>query len=186
MAPPPDPAGPAVPQQATLRPATAADAPAIAALWAPIIRDTVVTFHPQPRPAAEIAAMIATRQDAGQAFLVAVAGDALLGFASYSQFRAGPGYARTMEHTLNLSPAARGRGLGRQLLRALEAHATAAGHRSLIGAIAAANTGSLAFHRRLGFVEVGRIPEAGWKFGRFHDLVLMQRRLGGDNAAPPG
>ena len=165
-----------------LRDARGSDAAAIADIWRPIILETVVTFHPHPREAEEVAGMIATRQGAGHAFLVAEAGGAVLGFASYAQFRAGPGYARTMEHTVNLGAQARGQGVG----AALVAHASAAGHRSLIGAVTATNAGSRAFHRRMGFVEVGLIPEAGWKFGRFHDLVLMRRALGDDSAGDTG
>ncbi len=173
-----------------LRPARAGDAAAIADIWRPIILDTVVTFHPDPREAEEVAGMIAARQGAGHAFLVAEGPGGVLGFASYAQFRPGPGYARTMEHTVNLAPPARGRGVGAALVEALVAHAAEAGHRSLIGAVTAENLGSRAFHRRMGFVEVGVIPEAGWKFGRFHDLVLLRRALGpdcpGDSGAATG
>ncbi|MGY6632250.1 MAG: N-acetyltransferase family protein [Alkalilacustris sp.] len=158
-----------------VRSARPQDAAAIAAIWAPIIRDTLVTFYPHPRSAEEVAAMIADRQGAGHAFLVAEAAGTLAGFASYSQFRTGPGYARTMEHSVILAPEARGRGLGAALMRRLEEHAAAAGHHGLIGAITAENAASRAFHRRLGFAEVGRIPGAGWKFGRFHDLVLVHK-----------
>ncbi|MGY6410715.1 MAG: N-acetyltransferase family protein [Alkalilacustris sp.] len=173
-----------------VRAAQAGDAAAIAAIWRPIILETVITFHPHPREAEEVAAMIAARQGAGHAFLVAEGAAGVVGFASYAQFRVGPGYARTMEHTVNLAPAARGQGVGARLVSGLVEHATRAGHRSLIGAVTAANAGSRAFHRRMGFVEVGLIPEAGWKFGRFHDLVLMRRALGvacaGDSAGGTG
>ena len=169
-----------------VRDAGPGDAAAIAAIWAPIIRDTVITFHPDPRSPGEVAAMIAARRADGRAFLVAEGGEGVLGFASYAQFRPGPGYARTMEHTVNIAAPARGRGVGAALVAALVAHAAAAGHRSLIGAITAENPGSLAFHRRMGFAEVGRLPEAGWKFGRFHDLVLMRRGLGPERPGDEG
>lgn len=91
-----------------------------------------------------------------------------------------------MEHTVYVAPAAQGRGLASALLGALEARAAAAGARMLIGAVTASNTGSLAFHLRRGYVEVGRIPDAGWKFGRFHDLVLVQKLLGPDSRPGSG
>ena len=160
-----------------IRHATVADAAAIAAIWNPIIRDTDVTFNPVEKTEADVAALIADRQAAGHATFVGLADGAVLGFASYAQFRAGPGYARTMEHTVNLAPAARGHGLGRALMSKLSDHASARGLRSLIGAITATNAASLAFHRSLGFAEVGRIPDAGWKFGQYHALVLMQKLL---------
>lgn len=162
----------------TIRPAGPGDGPAIAAIWNPIIRDTVITFWPSERGTEEIALLIRDRQAAGHAFLVAQDADRILGFATYGQFRSGGGYARSMEHIVHLAPDARGIGTGRLLLAALEDHARAAGHRLLIGGITASNDGSLRFHARAGYAEWGRIPCAGWKFGRFHDLVLMGKDLG--------
>ena len=160
-----------------LRDARPDDVPAIAAIWNPIIRDTVVTFWPTERSDAEIAALVHDRQADGRPFLVAAAEDRILGFATYSQFRNGGGYARSMEHTIYLAPEARNSGTGRLLLHALEDHARACGHRLMIGGITASNEGSLRFHARSGYAEWGRIPCAGWKFGKFHDLVLMGKDL---------
>ena len=163
----------------TLRPATPADAPAIAAIWNPIIRDSAITFWPTPRSDADIAGLIADRQGAGQAFMVACGANRVLGFASYAQFRAGAGYARAMEHTIHVAPDQRGSGVGRALMRAIEDHATAAGAHVMIGAITGDNLSSREFHRRIGYAEWGLIPQVGWKFERFHDLVLMGKLLGG-------
>lgn len=169
----------------TIRDARAADAAGIAAIWNPIIRDTAITFWPHERSPDEIARIIAERQAAGWAFLVAET-PALLGFASFFQFRGGPGYVRCMELTIYLAPEARGRGLGATLLTALEDRARAFGASVLLGGVTGSNAGSLAFHRRMGYAEMGRIPDAGWKFGQAHDLVLMGKRLDGDSAARPG
>ncbi|WP_207100641.1 GNAT family N-acetyltransferase [Paracoccus shandongensis] len=160
-----------------IRDAAPGDVPAIAAIWNPIIRDTVITFWPTERSEAEIAALIRDRQATGHPFLVAQDADRVQGFATYTQFRHGGGYARSMEHTIYLAPDARGSGIGRLLLAALEDHARTQGHRLLIGGITASNEGSLRFHARAGYAEWGRIPCAGWKFGRFHDLVLMGKDL---------
>lgn len=160
-----------------LRDAVPDDVPAIAAIWNPIVRDTAITFWPTERSDAEIATLIRDRQAMGHPFLAAHEAGRILGFATYSQFRTGGGYARSMEHTIYLAPDARGSGTGRLLLAGLEDRARAAGHRLLIGGITASNEGSLRFHVRAGFAEWGRIPCAGWKFGRFHDLVLMGKDL---------
>lgn len=160
-----------------IRSAMPDDIPAIAAIWNPIIRDSVVTFRPTERSETDIAVLILDRQSAGHPFVVATGKDGVLGFATYSPFRSGGGYARSMEHTIHLAPEARGAGIGRLLLSAVEDHARACGHRLLIGAITASNTGSLRFHARTGYAEWGRIPCAGWKFGMFHDLVLMGKDL---------
>lgn len=160
-----------------IRSAHSGDAEAIAALWNPYILDTAVTFNAVPRSATELAALISQRQLAGHAFLVAEAEGALQGFASYGPFRSGSGYARTMEHSIFLAPGANGKGLGRALMAALEDHARSAGNRSLIGGISAENPQGQAFHAALGFTEIAILPEVGFKFGRWMDLVLMQKFL---------
>lgn len=160
-----------------LRDARVADVSRIAAIWNPIVRDTDITFWPAERSDDDIAGMIRDRQDAGHAFVVAADGDRILGFATYGQFRNGAGYARSMEHTIHVAGDSRSHGIGRLLLTGIEDHARRAGHRLLIGGITATNKGSLRFHARMGYGEWGRIPHAGWKFGRFHDLVLMGKDL---------
>jgi len=159
-----------------IRRATAQDAAAIAALWNPYIRDTAITFNAAVKSAEEVARMIAERESLGHATFLAERGG-LLGFASYAQFRGGIGYARCMEHTVLLAPEARGRGVGRALLAALCDHARAAGAHQMIAGISAENPDGVAFHARMGFAEVARIRDAGCKFGRFIDLVLMQKFL---------
>ena len=108
-----------------IRRATPADAPAIAALWNPYIRDTAVTFNAAEKSVAEVAKLISDRDGLGHATFVAEGPD-LLGFASYAQFRGGIGYATCMEHSILLAPHARGRGVGRGLLSAICDHARAA------------------------------------------------------------
>lgn len=170
-----------------IRQARRADVPQIAGLWNAIIRETVITFNPQEKSDADVWRTVLSRARQGHPFLVAVQDGAVLGFATYAQFRAGLGYARSMEHSINLAPAARGLGLGRRLMAAIEDHATARGMRAMVGAVTASNAASLQFHEALGYQVVGRMPQVGWKFGRFHDLVLMQKLLGlgvGDSGDP--
>jgi phosphinothricin acetyltransferase len=162
---------------ATIRHAEPGDASAIADVWNPVIRDTLVTFNSVERSADEIAAMIDETRAQGHAWLVVTEEGRLIGFASFSQFRKGVGYARTMEHTVILAPQAWGRGIGRRLMDALAEEARTRGMHSLIGGVSAANAAGIDFHARIGFTEVGRLPEIGWKFGRWLDLVLMQKRL---------
>lgn len=160
-----------------IRQAEPRDIPQIAALWNAIIRDTAITFNPHAKTEAEIARTIAERAAEGHPFLVAAEGDQVLGFATYAQFRGGAGYARTMEHSINLCPQARGKGVGRRLMAAIEDHARARGLHVMVAAISGDNDGSIAFHAALGYADVGRMPQVGWKFGRYHDLVLMQKIL---------
>ncbi len=160
-----------------IRDATAADAPAIAAIWNPVIRDTTITFNAVEKTLDDITTMIATRQADGHAVLVAERAGTVAGFATYAQFRPGVGYARAMEHTILLSPAAQGAGLGRALLLSLEARARTAGSATLIGGVSAENTAGRAFHTRMGYTQVAILQRVGFKFGRALDLVLMQKFL---------
>ncbi len=157
-----------------IRPATAADAGAIAAIWNPVILDTAVTFESVPKTPADVAALIAARP----VFLVAEAAGGIAGFASCGQFRSGTGYARTMEHTIVLAPAARGRGLGRALMAGIEDRARARRAHSIFAGVSAENPDGIAFHAAVGYAEVARLRAVGWKFGRWMDLVLMQKFLG--------
>ncbi|MEO0485796.1 MAG: N-acetyltransferase family protein [Pseudomonadota bacterium] len=159
-----------------IRPATLGDLPAIGAIWNPAIRETAQTFNSVEKTSDDLRALYDSQRAAGYALLV-VEEDALIGFGLYSQFRGGVGYARTMEHTLYMAAAARGKGAGAALLRALEDHARAQGAHALIGGIAGENPDSVRFHARHGYAEVATLPQVGYKFGRYMDLVLMQKIL---------
>ncbi|MEL7259399.1 MAG: GNAT family N-acetyltransferase [Pseudomonadota bacterium] len=76
-----------------------------------------------------------------------------------------------------LEPDARGHGTGRALMAALEDHAVAQRVGSLMAGISGENTEAVAFHLALGYEEVGRVAQAGFKFGRWIDLILLQKRL---------
>lgn len=160
-----------------IRDATPADAPAIAAIWNPIIRNTAITFTTVEKSPTDIATLITARQTEGHAFLVIEQAAQVAGFATYAQFRSGPGYAHTMEHTILLAPSARGKGLGRALLTALEDQARTAGTVSLLGGISGENAAGRAFHARMGYVQVAVLKRVGFKFRRGMDLVLMQKFL---------
>ena len=157
----------------TVRRAGTGDAPAICGIHNHYIRHTIVTFTTAERSAAEVAGLI----DAGQPHWVAERAGAAIGFATFFAFRKGPGYAHTFEHTVLLAPERQGGGAGRALMAALEAGARDAGGHSLFAGVSAENAAGVAFHAAVGFAEVVRLREVGWKFGRWHDLVLMQKFL---------
>lgn len=157
-----------------LRQAEPRDILPILAFWNPLIRETSVTFTVVEKTPEALAADMAAR---GAAFQVAKSAGAVLGFASYGAFRSGPGYAHTAEHTVILAPEARGRGVGRALMARLEGVARGAGLHVLVAGVSGENEGAIAFHRAVGYVEVARLPEVGRKFGRWMDLVLLQKTL---------
>ena len=119
------------------------------------------------------------RARASQGYPVLVARDArgVLGYASFGDFRAWPGYRFTVEHSVHVRADGRGRGIGTVLVTELIGRAAALGKHVMIGGVDADNTASIRFHERLGFEQAGRLREVGYKFERWLDLVFLQRRL---------
>ena len=160
-----------------MRPAGVADHRVILALWNPLIRETTITFSSEEKTEDSLTAMIEGRRALGHEFFVACEGADLLGFASYAQFRSGNGYAQAMEHTIILAASARGRGVGRALMSRVADHARAGGAHTLFAGVSAENPEAVRFHQAMGFQTLSRIPEAGRKFGRWLDLILMMKFL---------
>ncbi|KZM48357.1 GNAT family N-acetyltransferase [Labrenzia sp. OB1] len=108
----------------------------------------------------------------------------ILGFASFGPFRPREGYRFTVEHTVYVDPKAQRQGVATSLLSQLVEIAGANGLHLLLGVIDGENTASIALHEKLGFEVTGRLPQAGTKFGRWLDLVLMTRVLNAGMPAP--
>lgn len=160
-----------------IRPATTEDIPALLAIWNPEIRNSATTFNSVEKTDADMRAMLIEKADAGFAFLVAEEAGAVVGFAYYSQFRGGTGYSRCMEHSVYLAPEAKGRGIGRALMTEIEDHARSIGAHTIFAGVSADNPAGVAFHESVGYIQVARLTEVGWKFGRWLDLVLLQKHL---------
>lgn len=179
-----------------VRAARPADVPAITAIYNALLDSTTHEWTEQQHTESEMAAWLDAKGAAGWPVFVAVDPDAdadavddagdgagggeVVGWASYGDFRDSvrwPGYRFTVEHSIHVAEHAWGRGVGRALLAALVDHARAAGKRVLVAGIDGANERSIAFHARLGFTEVARMPGIGDKWGQRLDLVLMQREL---------
>ncbi|MFE3838726.1 GNAT family N-acetyltransferase [Pseudogemmobacter sonorensis] len=110
-------------------------------------------------------------------------GPVVAGYAAFGPWRAFDGYRATVEHSVYVDPAFRGRGLARALMQALIAEARAQGRHVMVAAIEAGNAPSIALHRSLGFGHEALMPEVGQKFGRWLDLLFMELRLD-DREAP--
>ncbi|WP_235915431.1 GNAT family N-acetyltransferase [Puerhibacterium puerhi] len=168
----------------TLRDAAASDAAACAALYAPYVTGTAVSFEDVPPSDAEMARRIET-YGASHAWLVAEADGVLVGYAYASPYRPRPAYRWTAETSVYLGlDAPRRTGAGRALYAALLERLTARGYRQVITGIALPNDASVGLHRALGFAEVGVERQVGWKLGAWHDLLRMQRALVPGTGAP--
>lgn len=167
-----------------LRCARADDAEPIAAVYAPIVRDTTISFETEPPDAAEMQRRV-TANLATHPWLVAETAEGFLGYAYASPHRARAAYRWSTEVSVYLADAARRRGAGRALFVALLAILAAQGfHRALAG-IALPNAASAAFHEALGFRFLGTFEAVGFKHGDWRDVGWWQRPLSEALGASP-
>ena len=166
-----------------VRPATSKDVVAIASLLNALLATTTIEWTEAPQSTESVLSWL----DQHETVLVAEEQGELLGVAAFGWFRdvvKWPGYRFTVENTIHVQKDHWGAGIGRDLMRALIGRARESGKHTMIAAVDSANDASIRFHKRLGFIEVGRMPEIGAKFGRWCDLVLLQMTLD-DRTAPP-
>ena len=159
-----------------LRFASGDDAAAIAAIYAPYVEGSAVSFE-TVAPDAE--AMCARIEAGGSLYpwLVAEEGADLLGYAYASAFRPRPAYRYAVETSVYLAPAAQGRGIGRHLYAVLIRILEAQGFVQAIGAITLPNDPSVRLHEAVGFVKAGVYAQVGYKMGEWRDVGLWQRAL---------
>jgi phosphinothricin acetyltransferase len=161
----------------TLRDASHDDLPAIVDVLNVAV-DTTTVYSERTYTLENRQAWLDSRRARGFPVIVAERGGAFAGFGTYGDFRdslALPGYRTTVEHSVYVAVGHEGGGVGRIIVEALVDRASAAGIHVMVGAIDAENEASIRFHERLGFVEVGRMPEIATKWERWLTLVLMQR-----------
>jgi phosphinothricin acetyltransferase len=170
-----------------IRDATEADVPALAAIYAHHVLHGTGTFEETPPDAAEMAARFALITGHGWAWLVAEASDGtVLGYAYHAPFRNRSGYRYTAENAIYVRDDVRGQGVGKALVEALLARAEAAGLRQMYALIGdSENVGSIGLHVSAGFRRVGVMKAAGFKFGQWLDVVIMQKTLGEGDHSPP-
>ena len=169
-----------------LRPGQEEHLEEIQAIYAEAVLRGTGTFETEPPDVEELRRRRAEVLGRGLPYLVAVGGGRVLGYAYANYFRPRLAYRYFVEDSIYLHPEAQGRGLGRRLLGELIRQCEAAGARQMVAVIGdSQNQASIGLHRALGFEQVGLLRSSGWKFGRWLDVVLMQRELGaGDRAAP--
>src|SRR5687768_538648 len=160
-----------------IRDASVDDLPGLLAIYNEVIATSTAIYTEQPSTLDERVAWWNARVAQRYPVLVATDSTGVVGFASFGDFRAWPGYRFTVEHSVHVRGDRRGTGIGSRLMQPLFGRASALGKHVMIAGVDASNAASLRFHERLGFERVAHFREVGFKFGRWLDLVFLQRRL---------
>lgn len=166
-----------------IRYAAAADLETITAIHNHAVVHTTAIWNEEAVDVADRSTWLADRTARGYPVIVAADDSGVLGYASYVQWRPHSGYRFTVEHSVYVLSGQHGRGIGTMLMTALIERARVAGMHVMIAGIESANAASIALHERLGFVEIGQMPQVGAKFGRWLDLSMLQLVL--DTRAAP-
>ncbi|MDO8966110.1 MAG: N-acetyltransferase family protein [Algoriphagus sp.] len=153
------------------------DAPAILEIINDSILNTAHNYDYEPKSLGEITSQFGVKIQEGFPILVGEVNGEVLGYATFGKFRAKPGYNKTIEHSIYLNKKAQGKGLGSEMMRQLIQIASDKGYHVMIAGMDSENSGSYRFHARFGFKEVARMPEVGFKFGKWQTLVFMQLTL---------
>jgi L-amino acid N-acyltransferase YncA len=166
-----------------VRDATQDDAAACAAIYAPYVTDTAVSFETQPPSPEEMAERIATASRT-HAWLVLEDDGRVVGYAYGGPFHRRAAYRWTCEVSVYLEMGRRRSGGGRALYEALLARLTERGFRTAAAGMTLPNEGSVGLHRAMGFEPVGTYRRVGFKQGTWHDVAWTQRTLA-DGDEPP-
>jgi L-amino acid N-acyltransferase YncA len=162
-----------------VRLATRDDAPATRAIYNREVTGSTVTFDMVPRTLEEQLQWIDEHSGAHPAVVAVDDDGAVRGFASLSPYRSRPAYRTTVEDSVYVDPSCRGRGVGRLLLEEVVNLADAHGFHAVMARVVGSHEASIGLHRSCGFELVGIEREVGRKFGRWLDVALMQRLVGG-------
>jgi L-amino acid N-acyltransferase YncA len=166
-----------------LRPAEQRDSEQIAAIYAPIVRDTFISFEIEP-PSAEIMAGRIESIQRQHPWLVATAEDEVLGYAYASEHRQRAAYRWSVDVTAYVAEAARGRGVGRRLYGGLIPMLRAQGFRGAFAGIALPNDASVGLHEAVGFRALGIYKDVGFKLGAWRDVGWWRLGLSNDDTPP--
>jgi len=156
-----------------IRDAVQADFEEITAIYNDVLNNSTAIYNDRPASVADRIAWWRMSLEQRYPVLVATDDKRISAFGSFGDFRSWPGYRYTVEGTVHIAADIRGQGVGSLLLKALIVQACQAGKHSMIAGVDSENSASLRFLERFGFERVGFLPEIGYKFDRFLDLVLF-------------
>ncbi len=168
----------------TVRDAQAGDEAACAAIYAPYVRETAITFELEPPGPEEMAARIAASQ-AGHAWVVLEQDGAVAGYAYGATWQSRPAYRFSCEVSVYVEMGRRRSGAGRALYEALFERLRSRGFRNAVAGMTMPNEASEALHLAMGFRPVGSYTDIGYKLGRWHDVAYFQLQLADPGTAPP-
>lgn len=170
-----------------IRTVRTSDAAAIAAIYRPIVLETVISFEWEPPTAADIEARI-TKTLPKYPWLVAedAAGD-VAGFVYAGSHRDPPSYQWSVNTSVYLRADARGQGVGKQLYQVLHRQLAEQGFFRAFAGIALPNAASVALHESVGYRPLGSFEKVGHKFGAWRDVGWWCKALQplAENPAPP-
>ena len=153
------------------------DADAIRTIYNREVLESTVTFDMVARSIEEQRDWIAEHSGAHPALVAVDGDDSVVGFGSLTPYRPRPAYAPTVEDSVYVDRDQRGRGYGRLILEELVRRGSDHGFHTVIARIVGHHEASIGLHARCGFEHAGTEREVGRKFGRWLDVVLMQRML---------
>jgi phosphinothricin acetyltransferase len=159
-----------------VRDASAADAGACAAIYAPYVTDSAITFEIDPPGPEEMASRIAQAQST-HAWLVAEDEGRVVGYAYGGPMKPRAAYRWSCEVSVYLEPGRRRTGVGRALYEALFTRLTERGYRTAVAGMTLPNPASEGLHKSLGFEPIGTYRNIGWKLDNWHDVAWVQRPL---------
>jgi phosphinothricin acetyltransferase len=170
-----------------VRDASPGDLTAVQAIYAHHVLTGLGSFEEQPPDLEELGRRFQAIAAAGLPYLVAELEGRVVGYAYAGPFRPRPAYRHTVENSVYVAPGMEGRGIGRALLTTLVDRCTALGRRQMVAVIGGGydNAASARIHAALGFKEAALLKSVGWKFGRWLDVLMMQRPLGLGGDKPP-
>lgn len=160
----------------TIRPATVDDLTAINDIYNHYVLNTHITFDEQPWPLAQREEWFGKFTDSPYSLNLAVADGLVQGFSYTSSYRPKSAYNRSAEVTIYTAVGKVPKGTGTQLYKHLIDQSEGVFHR-LYAIIALPNEGSIALHKKLGFINVGELTDVGYKFGQYHSTVILEKRL---------
>jgi phosphinothricin acetyltransferase len=163
----------------SIRDASEADLPAIQAIYAHHVLTGVASFEETPPSVDDLRTRLASVRAHGLPYMVAEIDGEVAGYCYATLYRPRAAYRNTIEDSIYVGDAYRGRGLGRVLLQALIERCESGPWRQMVAVIADNGSGgSLSLHTQLGFELTGTLKAVGFKHGRWIDTTLMQRTLG--------